>query len=347
MTVKLGPGIHYSTAPALNFAANAPIVKQRDDTSALQAAPAGAITVFRKVYSNVDQNSRIVNQNGSVVANEIIAALGGFKPTFVELFNECAQHVGDSPSLVDYVRWTSEAVPVLHAAGLRVAGFSFSTGNPEQSDWAYLVSQNYAGVDAVAIHEYWGPQGPSGSPWNALRHRFVDQWTQGGHPPFLITETGRDAVDGANCNGQTECGFRAQQVSNDQYVSELLAYDGLIAADAYVLGAAIFEAGSMHTDWWNFDIDDLVAAILGQSPPPPPPPPICPAGQVWDPVTNNCVPGSVPPANLLLLGGLAAIAAVYALIAAYKNQQEQNGESVEVYELDPGQPIPPGYREVV
>lgn len=162
MFAKLGPHVLASTSLAMDWARAAPIVKQLDVTNALSAAPPGAITIFRKYYKFQD-----INRNGADVANEILAALGGFRPSYAELFNEWAQRLGNG--LERHVEFTREAVDVLHRAGVAVAGFSFSTGQPEggfvpnfsgPDDWLYLRDQGFAGVDAIALHEYWGCVSP-------------------------------------------------------------------------------------------------------------------------------------------------------------------------------------------
>lgn len=90
-----------------------------------------------------------------------------------------------------------------------------------------------------------------------------------------------------------------------QYVAELLAYDAEIAKDNYVIGATIFEAGSQGDMWWNFDIDELVPAIL-QAGPIPQPPPVRGQGRVpWTPI---------------LLFGLAGMLGTYALIASMQEE---------------------------
>ena len=292
MTIKLGPGIHYSTAAALQFARSAPIVKQRDEVSALKAAPLGAVTVFRHVFPQENQD---IYANGADIGRTVLNALGGFKPTYVELYNETAQRLGQG--LERYTQMIGQAVPVIHNAGIGVAGFSFSTGVPEATDWQYIQSQGFAGCDVVAIHEYWGNQGFT--VWNALRHRTVHGWLNGNHPPFVITECGRDAVEGGMS------GWRISGVNAQQYVAELLAYDAEIAKDNYVIGATIFEAGSQGDMWWNFDIDELVPAIL-QAGPIPQPPPVRGQGRVpWTPI---------------LLFGLAGMLGTYALIASMQEE---------------------------
>lgn len=311
MFAKLGPHVQFETSPAMDWARVAPIVKELDTTNALRAAPPGAITIFRKYYEFQD-----INRSGADVANEILGALGGFHPSYVELFNETKQRVGDG--LERHVEFTREAVDVLHRAGVAVAGFSFSTGQPEggfvpnfsgTDDWLYLRDQGFAGVDSVAIHEYWGHQGFT--LWNALRHRKVHEWLGGQHPPFVITECGRDAVEGG------AAGWLASGISAEQYLQELVAYDYAIQQDPYMIGGTPFTAGAAGGKWLYFDVDTLVPAILG-------------AGPVAEPIRLS---------GWLMLGALAfAAGSVMMLLNTL--------QPYDILELQEGEPIPPGYVEV-
>jgi len=249
---KLGPHIQLQSSPSYEWARVAPIVKQMDGTNFLQAAPAGAVTIFRKYYQTQD-----IFRPGGDMANEIMAALGGFRPTYVELYNEPDHTWGTQ--LDRLINFTAEATAALHGYGLLVAGFSFSTGNPEDGDWLYIQANGFAGVDALAVHEYWGNQGFT--EWNALRHRRIHNILGGNHPPFVITECGRDAVEGG------APGWIASGVSAEQYLGELAQYDQKLSEDSYVIGGTVFTCAPSPT-WANFDMDQLVPAIIGTEPPP-------------------------------------------------------------------------------
>lgn len=302
MFTKLGPHVQFETSPAMDWARAAPIVKELDTTNALAAAPPGAITIFRKYFANQD-----INRNGADVANEILAALGGFRPSYAELYNEWAQRLGNG--LERHVEFTREAVDVLHRAGVAVAGFSFSVGNPEQAEWEYLRAHSFGGADVISIHEYWGPD--VNSTWTALRHRRVHDWLGGVHPPFVITECGRDQVEGGQ-PGWLRCG-----ISAEQYLAELAAYDYAIQQDPYVRGGTPFTAGAAGGEWKYFDVDTLVPAILG-------------TGPIAEPIRLS---------GWLMLGALAfATGSVMMLLNTLR--------PYDILELQEGETIPPGYVEV-
>ncbi len=249
---KLGPHCIRATSAGAQWSRKANIVKQLDGTNILAIASPKAVRVFRKYFPYQDQQ---VSRGGGAIAQDIIAALGGYRHPrlYVEIFNEWRQRL---PELESHVKLVADASRVLHEAGLQVAGFSFSTGNPEPEDWAYIQAMGFAGVDAIAIHEYWATQGFSS--WNALRYRRVHQWLKGKHPPFLITECGRDAIkeEGA----ERRPGWKLQGVSAEAYVEELKAYDRELCQDDYVLGGVVFTSGPW-ADFAAFDTDELVKMI--------------------------------------------------------------------------------------
>lgn len=242
----IGPHIIRPTEPALAWARVAQIVKALDDPSPLTVARPDALRVFRAYFPDQDL-SRL---SPEAAVGVILQRLGGYRHPllYVELLNECYQRL--SEGLADYTAWTQRAAALLHAQGLRVAGFSFSTGNPEVEDWAYLRSQGFAGVDAVALHCYWGAQGFT--PWHALRYRRL--W-QPGDPPLIISECGRDAVEGG------KGGWLRDGIGPEQYVGELLAYARELQKDACVLGATVFTAGPTP-DWEAFDTDRITDRLL-------------------------------------------------------------------------------------
>lgn len=181
----IGPHVINQTGPALEWARRAKIVKALGSTDALRIAPDDAIRIFRRWFPTQPLD------NWSAV-DAILESLGGYRHNllYVELYNEEHQRLGQG--LEAYTEWTREAARRLHAVGLKVAGFSFSTGQPEQADWLFIQQRGFAGVDAIAIHEYFSKHGFT--MFNALRHRLIHQWLGEQHPPFIITETGIDNV---------------------------------------------------------------------------------------------------------------------------------------------------------
>jgi hypothetical protein len=246
-TLNIGPHIIQATPAAMAWARQAVVVKQLDGTQALREARPDALRIFRHYFPQQTFGDT------AGAANTILSALGGYRHPrlLVELYNEVGQRLGQG--LREHVGWTYDVTARLHDAGVQVAGFSFSTGNPGRDDWRYLADCDFACVDVLALHQYWGGQGFTTD--HALRHRQVHDWLGGQHPPFVITECGRDAVEGG------KGGWIRDGVSASQYVSELWAYGHEIACDQYVSGAAVFTAGPTE-DWLAFSADNLDVRAL-------------------------------------------------------------------------------------
>ncbi len=361
---RLGPHVLHKTADAMRWTRQANIVKGAlDGLDAFESAPTGAITICRPTHDDD------LSWDGVEAANKVLRDLAGRRPDYVEVWNEGEKFAqsqntgnpGGGPySFAERITQMQRATDVLHGAGLRVAGFSFGVGWPgagfsgDSPDWQYIAERGFCGVDAIAVHEYWGNNGFTRGA--ALRHRQLHDITGGNHPPVIITECGRDAVEGG------ASGYVASGVSVQEYFAELQAYDRELANDSsYVIGGTVFTAGGSDGKWDSFDTDPLTSLIVGSGGPPPPPPPgTCPAGYTM--VNGVCVrmiPGPLPrPVTSavipMLIGGAIAVAAVslvaidLAGITADVQIQLPGGRTVRVplVEIDEGSPIPPGYRRI-
>lgn len=241
------------------------VVKQINGTNALRAAPAGAITVFRKYWPDDEQNRRIASMAVDATLQDLLQALGGFVPSYVEVWNEVAQRQG--AGLEQHADFLAAFIPKAHAAGLKVAGFSFSTGNPGSREWhdpddfQYLYNRQFCACDAIAMHDYWGPPGfdrPYAERYRAL-HDAVPN-----HPQFLITEGGRDAVEGGGR------GWKSSGITAEQYIDELRDYKAELDQDSYVLAFTPFTA-TPTVDWAAFDTDELTLERFFSFAPAPPP----------------------------------------------------------------------------
>ena len=239
----IGPHVILPTAPSLQWAAGAGIVKGVDDTAPFVKAPSNAIRIFRHYFAS--QGLR----NPNDIADAIINSLNNYRHPnlYVEIYNEAYQTAAELP---DYCDFLTQVISTLHTAGLKTAAFSFSTGNPEYPAWSYCRSRKFCNSDLVAMHEYWGNQGFT--PYNALRHRTL--WMVG-DPKLVITECGRVDVEGGGN------GWLASNVSPEQYVNELVSYYQAISQDGYVLGATPFTGGPTP-DWQNFDTDRITDLLL-------------------------------------------------------------------------------------
>lgn len=234
---KLGP--HFTkwsvrTQECETWTRCAPTVKSIDSYYPLAWSLDATVKVFRHYF--VDQN---LDARPEDVANAILTSLGGYRhpKLFVEVYNEISR-----PNTAKYVELLKMVIPLLHGAGVKVAGPSWGTGDYNAEEWAMCRG---IGLDAIALHCYWGSQGFS--VWNAFRYR---QFWKYGDPPVLITECGRDAIEGG------QAGWRNCGLTPDQYRLELLAYDQSLVWDKYVIGATVFTAAAT-SDWAAFDVDGL------------------------------------------------------------------------------------------
>lgn len=255
--MKLGPHVILLTDEVRQWIPTASIVKALDDPTPLLHAGNAQVLVFRVYFPNQD----IKQLSPQAAADAILSRLGKFRDPrlYVELLNEVYQYM--DWGFADYVEWTRQATEILHRAGVKVAGFSFSTGTPSlpadpagAREWAYLRDRDYAGVDAIALHEYWGNQGFTS--WHALRYRKVHDFLGPNHPPFVITECGRDAVEGG------AGGWKKDGLAPAQYAQELLAYAAELEKDPYVLGATVFTTRSNDPTWDPFAIEEAIPFIL-------------------------------------------------------------------------------------
>lgn len=248
---KIGPHLQRVTAGGLAWSAKARITKVLDDVKGFASAPDDGVRVYRAFLP--DQSVTPTS-----VAFRITSGLGGYRHPrlYVETLNELGKH-----RRAEYIAFLSAIVPMLHGAGLKVAGPSWATGDYDQEDWDAWRAAGWCGLDAIALHAYWADKGFT--PYNALRYRGF--WRTG-DPPILITECGRDIVrdgDGGTLIGKG--GWRADGLSLDQYANEILRYAAELDRDAHVLGATVFTCGPFEM-WTNYEADSL-AGVLPPSPP--------------------------------------------------------------------------------
>lgn len=287
--VKTGPHMRGGYGPnGRTWSQQARIVKQMDGTDLLRAN-SGAVTVFRKYFQSQD-----LNRNGGDVCAEVIAACGGFVPTYIEAYNEIAWAMGGG--LEQYTTFMQQFSQYAHNHGYRVAGFSFPETWPMDDGARYIASHGFGYVDAISIHQYWGVLGPLNSGNHAFRYRELHNLWGGSHPPFVITETGRDYINdgqtqqycnshgcaGGGSGGIHCCGWKGQGVTAAAYANEIAAYDGAISQDPYCVGAVVFTGGG-GSDFGSFEIEEPAGVIVGGVVHE------CPSGCHWSDAAGGCV----------------------------------------------------------
>lgn len=162
------------------------------------------------------------------------------------------------------IAFFAEITPELHARGLKVAGPSWSVGNPELDalrKWGYFGDR--ARIDLLTFHAYWAEKGFTA--WAALRPlRLMRE--AGFTGDWAITEGGRDNLStpafGEGGNG----GWQRDGVSAEQYVRELLEFTALNAAHPGFRGFTPFTAAPTDPRWFPYSTDGLVDLILAGQP---------------------------------------------------------------------------------
>lgn len=172
--------------------------------------------------------------------------------------------IGEEGSAADRARagalndWYVEFAQLMHTRGERVAGFSWSTGNPTDNHLRWiipLISQAAQAVDAHAFHEYTKPRSPTPrSDWGRYR-LFERALPPEARKPVVITEAGIDDIGDAHTSG-----WIAQGLTPRAYVDLLAGYDALLGEDDYVLGATVYTL--KDPGWPSFEIDGEALATL-------------------------------------------------------------------------------------
>lgn len=241
----IGPHALGRTDAIIRWCKKTGIVKQAFDTNVLKEAKQNnptILTICRPKWM-------LRTDSGIEAAKEIIQFYKDhqFIPDYTELWNESdeiGQNLGNG--LERRLELHQEAVPVLRDAGIAVAGFSFSVGQPQPNDIAYLEANNWAGIPILALHEYWF-QPPPFDTWTALRYRRITSI------PIIITECGR------HYNGSEDWGWKACGITAQEYANELNQYSSELEKDG-VKGVVFTSGNSM---WDSFNTDPLVDLIKG------------------------------------------------------------------------------------
>ena len=160
-----------------------------------------------------------------------------------------------------YAAFEAERVGLLADAGSRACIGNFSVGNPDLPLWPHF----YAAIDAaigaggiLGLHEYGTPMQQhfdetSGEGWFTERYRKLYRQyliPAGKVIPLAITEAGVDVV--------APVGWK-NHFTEEEYLSQLEWYDGVLLEDAYVLGATVFALEI--PGWFSFDIAPIVERL--------------------------------------------------------------------------------------
>lgn len=249
---KLGPHVINQTADGMEWVQVAPIAKSLGRVDTLQTATRAKVLILRHYFPRQD-----LYADPHDVADAILADLGGWRDPrlLVEVYNE----IGAVESAA-HLAFLQRVVPILHAAGVRVCGPCWATGDYEREHWELFRAAGWAGLDAVAVHGYWSHEkGPT--VWNALRYR---QFWQTGDPDVVNTECGEDRVRDGDDGEYIGCGWRLSGATEAEYLAEHVGYDAQLQQDAHCLGAVSFTCGPT-SDWQNYNADPIARAAAALS----------------------------------------------------------------------------------
>lgn len=253
----IGPHIQGYSEPSKKWARSAPIVKIMDDPGVFNDAPADALRIFR-AYTGDN------NRDVAYVLKTVDERLKGYRhPNLhVEPINEPLPW-----QLAETIAFFAQITPELHRRGLKVAGPSWSVGNPEPDAFAqWMRFAAGAGVDLLTFHAYFADSGFT--PWAAGRPLRLIQ-AAGFTGPWAITEGGRDNLSTPAFNEGGRGGWKKDGVTADRYVRELFDFVALNSVHPGFKGLTPFTAAPA-SDWTAFDTDPLVDLILSGAGPTPP-----------------------------------------------------------------------------
>lgn len=217
---------------------------------------------------------------------------------------EGANEIGDSVA-VALCAFELERLERMHAVGLRCAVGSWSVGRPDLPTWAiYQPALDAMRLgDVVALHEYWADRADIANRWFCGRWTKVPQLTG---RPIIITECGRDFVDGRGAAGwQRTC-------DAETFLEDLRQYNALLEQYPNVLGATVFTGGVVG-GWEAFSVNGIWARVVAEY------------SQPKDPMQPPTVPLPSEPAREIRNAAWGALGVPLNPDAAFYRYAQANG----------------------
>jgi hypothetical protein len=153
------------------------------------------------------------------------------------------------------VQFSLELIPLMHADGLRCV-----TGNPAVGHWNVENWPKFAPVlaamrpdDFLGLHEYWSDTGDIANRWHCGRWTIPEIAAVLGDVRIVVTECGRDRVE-----GRGDSGWR-RTTSAEDFVYDLEEYDRLLRESPNVVGATVF---TLDPNWPDFDASHLWPQVV-------------------------------------------------------------------------------------
>jgi len=139
----------------------------------------------------------------------------------------------------------------LHRMGRAVAFCAPSVGQYELDVWDVMrgLKPIMASDDVVVVHEYWVDEAGLDNRWHCGRFTKVPWLAEA---PIIVTEIGRDIVEGHGYRG-----WKAAGVSREQYLREIAQYnDEVLMPYPNVIGGTLFTVGN-DPQWADYDVTDV------------------------------------------------------------------------------------------
>jgi len=182
-----------------------------------------------------------------------------------------------------YAIWESQRLAIMHAAGFRSVVGNWSVGVPDLPTWDIYAPMlammkpppaggagggSGVGGDLVGLHEYWSDHADIANRWHCARWTLCRPFLT--NRPIVITECGRDVVEGKGYAGWQ------RSASPAEFLHDLSEYNKLLESFPNVLGACVFQVGSIDRKWQTYDVSSIwpqvIAQYQGGAPMPPPVP---------------------------------------------------------------------------
>ncbi|MGQ9683646.1 MAG: hypothetical protein ACUVX9_14000 [Anaerolineae bacterium] len=153
------------------------------------------------------------------------------------------------------VPYSLEVITLMHNDGLHCVA-----GNPAVGNWSEEVWPKFKPVidilrpgDYVGLHEYWVDTADIANPWHCGRWTLPPIATVLGNTRIVITECGRDQVEGRGKPGWK------RTCSEEDYLWDLETYDILLNQHPNVVGATVF---TLDKDWPDFDVYNIWPQVV-------------------------------------------------------------------------------------
>jgi len=177
-------------------------------------------------------------------------ALGGPNIAFETAINECPDEHLDW-----YVQFSLELIPMMHNDGVRVVAGNPAVGGWGEENWPKFkpVLNILKPDDFLGLHEYWVDTADLNNRWHVGRWTIPEIAAVIGNTKIVITECGRDVVEGRGKPGwQLTC-------DADTYLWDLETYDALLRQYPNVVGACVF---TIDKNWPKFEVYDIWPQVV-------------------------------------------------------------------------------------